>query len=45
MKKQTLDSKTQSRIDHTEEARNSKSGFKNTMSAGTRGVGDTLLKK
>ncbi len=41
-KKQTIESKIQSQIDNMRDARNSKSGFKNTMSSGVQGAGDAL---
>lgn len=41
-KKKSIEASIQSKIDNTRDAKNSDNGFKNTMSAGTRGVGDTF---
>ncbi|WP_157047594.1 hypothetical protein [Cellulosilyticum ruminicola] len=40
-----LDAKIQSQIDNQKSAVNSVSGFKNTMSLGTNGAGDSLRNK
>ena len=44
-KHNTLDAKIQSELDNEKEARSSSSGFKNTMSSGTNGAGDSLRNK
>lgn len=41
-KKQSIEAELQSRVDNMKDARNSKSGFKSTMSSGTQGAGDSL---
>lgn len=40
--KQSIEAELQSRMDNMKDARNSKSGFKSTMSSGTQGAGDSL---
>lgn len=41
-KKQSIEAELQSRVDNMKDARNSKSGFKSTMSSGTQGAGNSL---
>ena len=41
-KKQSIEAELQSRIDNMNDARNSKSGFKSTLSSGTQGTGAGL---
>ena len=40
--KQSRESKLQSQEDNMKNAKNSKSGFKNTVSSGTQGAGDSF---
>lgn len=42
MAKQSIESKMQAQIDNMKDAKNSKSGFKNTVSSGTQGAGDSF---
>lgn len=44
-KAKTIESKIQSEIDNMKEAQNSSSGFKQTISSGTHGAGDSLRNK
>lgn len=43
-KHDNMEAKIQSQLDNLKEARNSKSGFKSTMSAGVQGTGSGITK-
>lgn len=44
-KPKSVEAKIQSEIDNMKEAQNSVSGFKNTVSSGTHGAGDSFRNK